>query len=238
MNAPHPHRAAAHAHGRPRKIALFGGSFDPVHIGHLAVARAAERRFHLNEIYFIPSGRPPHKHRHILAPFPHRYAMVALACAVRSTFLPCLAEAGTDMSGRQVFYSIETVRHFRRLFHQPDDRLFFILGADSFLEIPTWKEYEALLGACDFIVASRPGFRTEALRLVIPPELLGRPPARGAAPDPRAITLRRTTVYLLDTVASHVSATEVRRRRRQGQSIHGLVPPRVEEYICKQALYQ
>ncbi len=235
MSAAPPLRAASHA--RPRKIALFGGSFDPIHAGHLAVARAALRRFHLDEVNFIPSGRPPHKHRHILAPFPHRYAMVALSCANHPNLLPSLAEAGPDLSGRQVYYSIETVRHFRRAYHLPGDRLFFILGADSFLEISTWKEYEALLGSCDFIVASRPGFRTDALRLVIPPELLGRPPARGADPDPRAIALRRTTVYLLDTVKSHVSATEVRRRLRHGQSIHGLVHPRVEEYIFKQALY-
>ncbi len=237
MSSPDSHRAPSHAHDRPRKIALFGGSFDPIHVGHLAVARAAQRRFQLDEVHFIPSGRPPHKHRHILAPFPHRFAMVALACADHPHFVASLAEAGPDLSGRQVFYSIETVRHFRRVFHHPSDRLFFILGADSFLEIPTWKEYEALLNSCDFIVASRPGFRTDALRLVIPPELLGRP-APGARPDSRSIALRRTTVHLLDTVTSHVSATEVRRRRRHGQPIHGLVPVRVEEYIGKQALYR
>ena len=234
MSAPDPPRALAHGHRPPRKVALFGGSFDPIHVGHLAVARAAQRRFNLDEIYFIPSGRPPHKHRYNLAPFPHRFAMVALACAEHPNFVPSLAEAGPDLSGRQVVYSIDTVRHFRQLFRRHGDHLYFILGADSFLEIPTWKDYEALLGSCDFIVASRPGFRTDMLRLVIPPELLGRTPAL----DPRAIALRRTCVYLLDTVSSEASATEVRRRLHRGQSIHGLVPARVEEYICKQALYR
>ncbi len=232
MSAPDPHRAPAH--GRARKIALFGGSFDPIHVGHIAVARAAERRFHLDQVHFIPCGRPPHKHRHDLAPFPHRFAMVALACAEHPHFVPSLAEAGPDLSGRQVFYSIDTVRHFRQLSRRDGDHLYFMVGADSFLEIPTWKDYEALLGSCDFIVASRPGFRMEALRLVIPPELLG----RTGSLDPRAIALRRTSVYLLDTVTSHVSATEVRRRLHRGQSIHGLVPLRVEEYILKQALYR
>jgi nicotinate-nucleotide adenylyltransferase len=238
LSAPHPHRIPAQAHGRGRKIALFGGSFDPIHVGHLAVARAAQRRFHLERIHFIPCGRPPHKHRHHLAPFPHRFAMVVLACADHPAFVPSLAEAGPDLSGRQVFYSIDTVRHFRQIFRRHGDHLYFILGADSFLEIPTWKDYEVLLGSCDFIVASRPGFRMEALRLVIPPELLGRPGASGAELDPRAIALRRTCVYLLDTVTSHVSATDVRRRLHRGQSIHGLVPLRVEEYISKQALYR
>ncbi len=233
MSAPHPPKAQAHGHRPPRKTALFGGSFDPIHVGHLAVARAAQRRFDLDEVYFIPSGRPPHKHRQNLAPFPHRFAMVALACGENPRFVPSLAEAGPDLSGHQVFYSIDTVRHFGQLFRRHGDHFYFILGADSFLEIPTWKEYEALLGSCDFIVASRPGFRTDMLRLVIPPELFGRTPAL----DPRAIALRRTCVYLLDTVRSEVSATEVRRRLQRGQSIHGLVPARVEEYICKQALY-
>jgi nicotinate-nucleotide adenylyltransferase len=217
---------------RPRALALFGGSFDPVHVGHMAVARAAQRRFHLDEIHFIPSGRPPHKPRHELAPYPARYAMVALACSEHHAFVPSLAEAGDDASGLHIFYSIETVRRFRREMHHPHDRLFFILGVDAFLHIPTWKNYETLLDSCDFIVASRPGFRLNALRLVIPPELLGR-----GEGDKRTIILRRTRVHLLDTVRCHVSATEVRRRRSHGQSIHGLVPARVEEYILKQALY-
>ena len=91
-----------------------------------------------------------------------------------------------------------------------------------------------LLDLCDFIIASRPGFRLDALRLVIPPEKLG----RAAAQSPQKIVLRKSTVYLLTTVASHVSSTEVRVRRERGQSIHGLVPARVEEYILGQALYQ
>jgi nicotinate-nucleotide adenylyltransferase len=198
----------------------------------MAVARAAQRRFHLDEVHFIPSGRPPHKPKHDLASFPARYAMVALACAEHPSFIASLAEAGDDASGLHTFYSIDTVRRFRREMHHPHDRLYFILGVDAFLQIPTWKNYEALLDSCDFIVASRPGFKLNALRLVIPPELLGR-----GEGDRRTIVLRKTSVHLLDTVASHVSATEVRRRRKHRQAIHGLVPVRVEEYILKQALY-
>jgi nicotinate-nucleotide adenylyltransferase len=227
------------AHGL--RIGLFGGTFDPIHVGHLAVARAAERRFHLDQVHFVLAGRPPHKPDIDLSPFAHRYAMVALACADHPRFLPSLAEAGADGLGRTVFYSVDTLRCFRRKFHQPGDRLYFLLGADSFLQLSTWKNYERLLGLCDFVVASRPGFRSDALRQVIPPELLARPSAE-ARPDPsrgpRMIALRRTTVYLLDTVASHVSATGVRQRLDRGQTIHGLVPPRVEEYITKQALYR
>jgi nicotinate-nucleotide adenylyltransferase len=226
---------------QPRRIALFGGSFDPIHSGHLTVACAADRRFNFDEVHFVVAGRPPHKLDEQLAPFPHRFAMVALACAEHPHFVPSLAEAGEDASGQQLFYSIDTVRHFKRVYHGSGDRLYFILGADAFLELPLWREYETLLGLCDFIVASRPGIRAEALRLVIPPELLGRPPLKPAEdiPDAPVIAqLRRTTVHLLEALSSDVSSTDVRRRAHRGQAIHGLVSARVEEYILKQGLYR
>lgn len=218
-------------------VALFGGSFDPIHSGHLAVARSAMKRFSLDRVYFIPSGLPPHKQRRRLAAYPHRVAMVTLACADHPEFVPSLAEGGEDQGGHEIFYSVDTVRHFRRHLHA-HEHLYFIVGADQFLGISTWKDYETLLGSCDFIVANRPGFMIGALRLVIPPELLGRHKSRPVADDPDAIALRRTTVYPLTTVSSHVSATEIRRRIRHGEPISGLVPPRVEEYIQKQALYR
>jgi nicotinate-nucleotide adenylyltransferase len=221
-----------------RRIALFGGTFDPIHVGHLAVARAAERRFHLDEIHFIPTGQPPHKHRSGMASYADRYAMVTLACADHPRFIPSLAESGASHSGREIFYSVDTVRRFKQKFQGAGVHLYFLLGADSFLQIPTWKDYESLLGLCDFIVASRPGFQSDLLRMVIPPELFARRGSANAPLDPRAIALRRTVIYMLDTVSSHVSATEVRQRLDSNQSIHGLVPPRVEEYIKKQALYR
>jgi nicotinate-nucleotide adenylyltransferase len=228
------------SHTRPKpplSVALYGGSFDPIHSGHLAVARSALKRFALDRIYFIPSGTPPHKQRRRLAAFPHRVAMVALACADNDEFVPSLAEAGDDLGSRQISYSIDTVRHFRRQLHA-HEHLYFMMGADQFLEIATWKDYETLLGSCDFIVANRPGFDIGMLRLVIPPELLGRHKSSAAPEDPEAIALRKTTVHPLTTVSSHVSATEIRRRIRHGESISGLVPPRVEDYIQKQALYK
>ena len=225
---------AAHgqATGRRRSVALFGGTFDPVHAGHIAVAKAALRRFSLDAVYFVPSASPPHKSGSALAPFVHRYAMVALACAGHHGFEPSLAEATLDGLPHRVFYTVDTVRRFRR--KHPRDRVYFIVGADQFLEIPTWKDYEALLDSCDFIIASRPGFSLDALRLVIPRKII----APRVLSDPRKIILRKSAIHLLTTVASHVSSTEVRKRLEQGQSIHGLVPPRVEDYIQGQVLYQ
>ena len=219
--------------GHRRSVALFGGTFDPVHAGHIAVAQAAQRRFHLDAVYFVPSSRPPHKSQRELKPFVHRYAMVALACADHSSFVPSLAEAPTPGFSSHIFYTIDTVRKFHR--EHPEDHLYFMLGADQFLEIPTWKNYESLLDSCDFIIASRPGFRLDALRLVIPPEKLAR---AQPGPDGNKIVLRKSEVHLLTTVASHVSSTEIRQRLERRQAIHGLVPARVEEYILGQALYR
>ena len=230
MTSHSAHKPAEAAHRR--SIALFGGTFDPIHSGHIAVAQAAQRRFHLDAIYFIPSSRPPHKTKAALAPFPHRYAMIALACADHQGFLPSLAEAETNGASPRVFYTIDTVREFRR--RHPDDHVYFILGADQFLEIPTWKSYEALLDSCDFIIASRPGFRLDALRLVVPPDRL----RRGETQNPNQIALRKSAIHLLTTVSSHVSSTEVRDRLEQHKSIRSLVPARVEEYILGQALYR
>jgi nicotinate-nucleotide adenylyltransferase len=234
------HRTAAKH--EPRRIGLFGGSFDPIHSGHIGVARAADRRFNFDELHFIPASRPPHKLKQHLAPFPHRFAMVALACTEHPHFVPSLAEAGENFSGTQLHYSVDTVRYFRHVYHGHGDRIFFMIGADAFLDIPTWKEYETLLGLCDFIIANRPGIRPEALRLVIPPDLMARPDAKrepeGGHPSQVVAHLQRTTVYLLENVSSDVSATDIRRRAQRGQSIHGLVSARVEEYILKQGLYR
>ena len=242
MTTAQAHRTAAKHH--PRRIAIFGGSFDPIHNGHLAVARAADRRFNFDEMHFIPASRPPHKLKLHLAPFPHRFAMVSLACAEHPHFVPSLAEAGEDFSGTQMQYSVDTVRYFRHAYHGAGDRIFFMIGADAFLDIPMWKEYESLLGLCDFVVANRPGIRAEALRLVIPPDLMARPDIKKngesetAHPSQVVAHLRRTNIYLLENVASEVSATDIRKRANRGQSIHGLVSARVEEYILKQGLYR
>jgi nicotinate-nucleotide adenylyltransferase len=234
------HRTAAKHH--PRRIALFGGSFDPIHSGHLVVARAADRRFNFDEMHFIPASRPPHKLKQHLAPFPHRFAMVSLACADHPHFVPSLAEAGEDFSGTQLHYSVDTVRYFRHVYHGHGDRVFFIIGADAFLDIPMWKEYETLLGLCDFIVANRPGIRAEALRLVIPPDLMARPGAKRESESDSlsqvVARLHKSTIYLLENISSDVSATDIRRRAHRGQSIQGLVSARVEEYILKQGLYR
>ncbi len=229
-----------------RAVALFGGVFDPIHAGHLTVARAAVQRFHLDAVLFIPSARPPHKPEQAISAFEHRYAMTALACVGHPRFIPSLAEARP--SGRARFsYTIDTVRRFRRQFARRPTRIYFIAGADAFLDLPTWKDYRELLDSCDFIVAHRPGFAVGRLAEAIPPEFRKRIRTSSSRADsgfrsgeecPAVIRMARTSVHLLETVSSDVSSTGIRLRRKRGQPVRGLVPRLVEEYMEKQGLYR
>jgi len=212
-------------------IALFGGTFDPVHAGHLGAARAAQRRFRLDRVLFIPTGNPPHKIHDHLTDYGQRYAMVALACAGEPRFIPSIIEAPTaDGSPR---YSIDTVRGVRRKLCQ-HDRLFFLTGADAFLDLPHWREFRRLLDLVEFIVVSRPGFEADALRQVAPPDLL---PARRLRQKAETIRLRHGAIHLLHGVDAPVASRDIRQAVRARKPITGLVPKLVEEYILKERLY-
>lgn len=217
---------------RPLRVGIFGGTFDPIHKGHLAVARTVQRRFRLDLVYFVPCGQPPHKRDPALSDYLHRFTMVALACAGEPRFLPSLLEAGPDLRGRHRYYSIETVGRLRRLLG-PQVRLYFLLGADAFLYLPTWRDFRRLIHLCDFIVASRPGFDLRRAGRVLPPELVRK--GNGSA---LTIRLSRSAIHFLPGLKAGVSATDIRRRARRGQQLTGLVPPAVADYIEKMALYR
>ncbi len=225
---------------RQLKIGLFGGTFDPIHNGHLALARAARLRFHLDCIYFIPSGLPPHKQARGLSPFLHRYAMVTLACAHLSraarggdAFLPSLLEAAPDLSGRRRYYSVDTVARLRRQLDRRA-RVYFLLGADAFLTLPAWKNLRRLVRLCDFIVATRPGFHLAEARRVLPPDLLA-PTARSSAGE---IRLRQSTIHLLTGVHADISSSCIRQLVRTGRAAwRKWVPPSVADYIEHLQLY-
>lgn len=209
------------------RVGVFGGTFDPLHKGHLAVAQAARKRFQLDRIYFVPSGLPPHKPHRNLTPYLHRYAMVALACAAEPRFIPSRVEGGRHLTGRSRSYSVDTVRRLRRRF--PRARLYFILGADQFLTLRTWKNYRALIRLCDFIVATRPGVRLSASRAA------------------RVVAGART--HLLATVHADISSSRIRQLIRSGLALKGRpegrkrpdwrkqVPPAVAGYIRAVGLY-
>src|SRR5208337_3651995 len=166
-------------------IGVFGGRFDPIHRGHLALAHAAASRYSLRQVLFVPASVPPHKQKQPLTAFIHRYAMVALGTQDERGFVPSLLEApefappdvGTAALGRPaerssaaVNYSIDTVRRLKQTLKKTD-RLFFLIGMDAFRDIAKWREARALLAECDFIVASRPGFSLRDVAESLPEDL-------------------------------------------------------------------
>jgi nicotinate-nucleotide adenylyltransferase len=135
------------------RLAIFGGTFDPIHNAHLAVAREAAAAFRLDEVWFVPAERPPHKAGMTHAPYEDRYRMVSLACREEPKFVASRLEQGTLSS-----YSIDTIEKVRARL-DPGDELFFLIGADAFAEIQTWHRWQEVLRAVEFIVVSRPGNR-------------------------------------------------------------------------------
>ena len=234
-------------------VALFGGTFDPIHRGHLAIARAARRRFKLGAVYFVPADMPPHKQKWPISAYEHRYAMIALATAGEKAFIPSLLEAppryGNVLPYREhelqaepghnpaANYSIDTVRRFKRQLPH-NTKLFFLIGIDAFLEIATWRQPEALLGEAEFIVASRPGFSLDQVMAALPERL-----RKHAATSPRhasrtSIVLPGATVHLLSGVHEKVSATQIRGAAERKRSLVRFVSPAVADYIRKAALYR
>ncbi|MGH9470090.1 MAG: nicotinate-nucleotide adenylyltransferase [Terriglobia bacterium] len=212
------------------KIAFFGGTFDPIHVGHLEAARAARRRFGLGRVLFVPAGHPPHKRAGNLAPFEHRFAMVSIACAGEPRLVPSFLEA----PGRGVRYSVDTVRELKKSLGSRD-RLYFLIGVDAFLDLPNWKQPERLLDETDFIIVSRPGFPIESILSVIPRRMIQAAPGRKRT---GTIALRRSEVHLLNGVDVPVSSSDLRAALRKGRSVAGLIPPLVEEYIMKEGVYR
>jgi nicotinate-nucleotide adenylyltransferase len=134
------------------RIALFGGTFDPIHNAHLTIAREAAACFHLDRVLFVTAGNPPHKAPGATTSFEHRHRMVELACDGQPGFAPSRLEEGAGRS-----YSIETLEKVA-LTLAPGDKLFFLIGADAFAEIGTWYRSADVIAAVDFIVVSRPGY--------------------------------------------------------------------------------
>jgi nicotinate-nucleotide adenylyltransferase len=213
-------------------VAIFGGTFDPIHTGHLRAARVAARRFNLDRVLFVPSGNPPHKRKGRLTDFAHRYAMVALACAGLPEFIPSLLEE--PRADGSVQYSIDTIRAVRRRLNSKDS-LYFLIGLDAFLDLPHWKDPEQLLDLANFIVVSRPGFQLQEILRVVPSRLID---FEKAGRVNGTVRLRRTTLRVLPGVHAAVSSSDIRQAIRKGRAVTGLLHPLVEEYILKHQFYR
>jgi nicotinate-nucleotide adenylyltransferase len=220
-------------------VGLLGGTFDPIHRGHLAVARAAQERFQLGRILIVPAGAPPHKQKQPLTPFAHRYAMVALAVEGEKAFVPSDIESFEQLDGKPS-YSIDTVRKLKKELRK-SDRLFFIIGMDAFKDISTWREPEALLKETDFVVVSRPGYSLADVGASLPKGLRPEPKVTKALRHQAAagdVVLPGITLHLLPDLHKKISATQIRAAARTGRKLDVLVGPAVAEYIRKTGLYR
>jgi nicotinate-nucleotide adenylyltransferase len=209
-----------------RRIGILGGMFDPIHNGHLDVLDAAQAALKLGEIVVLPSSLPPHRPPPAASSY-HRFAMVALAIAGRRRW------RALDIELREptLSYTSETLEKFHAQGHNRLD-LFFITGADAFLEIGTWKNYPALLDLAHFAVISRPGVPVGevAARLPALASRMGGPDAVASADS--------TMIFLIDAPTANVSSSAIRHARAHGGSIGGMVPPGVQQHIEQHALYE
>jgi nicotinate-nucleotide adenylyltransferase len=224
-------------------LALFGGTFDPIHRGHLVVARAAVERFALKQVWFIPADIPPHKQKAPITPYVHRYAMISLAVAGEKDFVPSLIEAPDlelPAAKRKPSYSIETVRRVKKSLGK-SDHLYFLIGMDAFKDIAKWYKAEDLLGECDFIVAARPGFSLADVASSLPEKL--RPSAavtklfRKEKID-GPLMLPGVRLHMLPDTHENVSATQIRAAVEGKRAVKKLLPDAVVEYIQKERLYK
>jgi nicotinate-nucleotide adenylyltransferase len=217
-----------------RRVGLFGGTFDPCHLGHLAVARDARDTRALDEVRLVPAHVPPHRAQQPHASAHHRFAMAALGTAEHESLVVSdveLAQAGPS-------YTTTTLSGLAREGLRPCE-IFFITGADAFAEIETWHDYPRLLDGAHFVVLSRPGRSAASLRDALP-ALAGRMVAIRDADDAaraEATAAPDTVIMLVDARTPAVSATAVRAAVRAGHSIDGLVPPLVARHIRKHRLY-
>jgi len=211
------------------KLGILGGTFDPIHLGHLRAAEEIAEELALQQVYLIPSGVPPHKPQAPIAGFSHRFEMVRLA----SEISPLLAV--WDLEGKRtgLSYSIETLKVFHSSFGAALE-LFFIIGTDAFIEIKTWKEYQNLFRYASFVVINRPGYTAKRFLAFLDSLNAGftwNPQKKCFCHPSGTILLKR------DTTLMDISASRIRKMVNKGKSIRFLVPEVVREYIEKVGLY-
>jgi nicotinate-nucleotide adenylyltransferase len=227
--SPRAHRTRRRSGGTVRRLGVFGGTFDPIHLAHLRCAEEARETLALDRVLFVPSARPPHRGGRAVATPRQRLEMVRRATAGHRALEASSIEV--DRPGRS--YMVDTLRLLRG--QEPHARLVLLVGLDAFREIGTWKEYETLFTLADVAVLSRPHYRPATPRALLPVA------ARSRFCYSRSRTrLQHQSgfqVIFLNVTALDISASDIRRRRQRGQSIRYLVPSAVESYIRSRHLY-
>jgi len=200
------------------KIGIFGGSFNPIHNGHLILAECVRDTLGLQKVIFIPNGEPPHKDGSDLAGPDHRAAMVRSSVMLNPRF----DFSDIELKREGTSYTIDTVRELLR--RRQADQLYFIIGADSIPELPTWVEIEELGKLCRFVVGARPGFSMDKLET-----LEGKLPAE---------FIQNLKDNFIEMPLIDISASDIRQRVREGKSIRHLVPNEVLDYVRTNDLYR
>jgi nicotinate-nucleotide adenylyltransferase len=190
------------------KLALFGGSFNPPHIGHLIVIECVRDALHLDKIMFIPSAQTPNKHNTLLAPALARLAMTQLAVEHN----PAFEVSDIELQRKGISYTIETINEISALY--PRASLSLIIGADNLIEFETWKSPDDILAKVDLVVMTRPGYDLRSI-------------------DPKLNRIAK----MVNVPAIGISSTDIRRRVKLGRSINYLVPPKVHDFILGRRLY-
>lgn len=223
-----------------KRIAIYGGTFDPVHLGHLEIARRVIELFEIDELLFVPARRAPHKLECRTASPVHRYGMLALATQEdRAIFISTFE---LDAPNRR--YTVDTLSHFRSKYGESFD-LFFMMGADSWSEITTWRAWQHLMTMVNHIVVTRPGYdlNLDHVTASVTTQIVDlRAADKSSVLRKVNETLAAGTpgIFITDAVMIDVSASEIRRaaREERGETLKKSVPPSVAEYICKYKLYR
>jgi nicotinate-nucleotide adenylyltransferase len=213
------------------KWGLFGGTFDPIHFGHLRAAEEMLQIFNLNRIIFIPSSRPPHKLEAAITSFYHREQMIRLAIDGNVSF--SFSDVENLRAGKS--YSVETVEYILNKYME-DLELYFIIGQDAFHAITTWKNWEKLLLLCNFAVMTRPGYENKGLDKILPKDFADRFTYDKEIDGYRGPTGH--TIYFRHTTFLDISSSHIREDVRTGRSVRYLMPDSVRNYIAKNSLYK
>ena len=219
----------------PAGVGLLGGTFNPIHNGHLEIARQTRDALHLKRIVFIPTGDPPHKHQEDLAPARDRYEMVRLAVASDPSFT--VSDIEVRRPGKS--YSIDTIRLLLEQYGGSVP-LYFLIGLDAFLELPTWRDPAIALTLCSFVVISRPGAFFQALGSL---PLIPRIPRQSlvdldeGSSSRLEVPIGEQALICLRLPPCEVSASDIRTRIKQGRPTANLLPPAVDSYILQHHIY-
>ena len=211
------------------RTGILGGTFNPIHLAHLAIAEEARRVCRLDRVIFLPAADPPHKPIADEVPFDQRLAMVEAALADHPGF--CVSSLEAQRSGKS--YSVDTLEILQRRY--PDDDFYFIIGLDSFRDLATWKSYEKLFRLVHLVVVTRPGISTD-LRQLLPIAI--REEFCYSADSKNLRHSSGNTVIFLDETRLEISSTEIRQRVAARQTIQDLVPAAVADYIDRHGLYE